>query len=147
MHVLLQFVPPTLKQATTHPRPCWRHPDTHRHVSCWVTVLFSWVLVYKVLLCSPRVYFPGLCKFWEVYSGVNGDLLQEDLMPYPHPDPLSLRQTTADLYLHRRCSNSLGSSFNKTRLPLKCSVETDNSFSFDLNPYGLAICHLQQEYS
>ena len=26
-------------------------------------------------------------------------------MPYPHPEPLSLRQTTADPYLHRRCSN------------------------------------------
>ena len=29
--------------------------------------------------CPPRVYFPVLCKFWQLYSGVNGDLLQEDL--------------------------------------------------------------------
>ena len=30
-------------------------------------------------MCPPRVYFPGLCKFWQLYSGVNGDLLQEGL--------------------------------------------------------------------
>ena len=29
------------------------------------------------------------------------------LMPYPHPDSLSLRQTTAILYLHRRCSDTV----------------------------------------
>ena len=28
-------------------------------------------------------------------------------MPSPHPEPLSLRQTTADPYLHRRCSNTI----------------------------------------
>ena len=33
----------------------------------------------QVLLCPPRVYFPVLCKFWQLYGGVNGDLLQEDL--------------------------------------------------------------------
>ena len=61
------------------PRLCQRLQDTHRQVSCGVTVPFSWVLVHKVLLCPPRVYFPVLCKFWQVYSGVDGDLLQEDL--------------------------------------------------------------------
>ena len=30
-------------------------------------------------LCPPRVYFPLLCKFWQLYAGVNGDLLQEGL--------------------------------------------------------------------
>ena len=72
-------MPPTLQQATTNPRLCQRLPDTHRQVSCGVTVPFSWVLVHKVLLCPPRVYFPVLCKFWQLYSGVNGDLQQEDL--------------------------------------------------------------------
>ena len=28
-------------------------------------------------------------------------------MPYTHPEPLSLQQTTAHLYLHRRCSNTV----------------------------------------
>ena len=31
----------------------------------------------KFCLCLPRVCFPVLCKFWQLYGGVNGDLLQE----------------------------------------------------------------------
>ena len=74
------------------PQPCIRPPVTHAFtgdswtptgksgtVSCGVTAFFSWVLVHKVLLCPPRVYFPVLCKFWQLYGGVNGDLQQEDL--------------------------------------------------------------------
>ena len=30
-------------------------------------------------LCPPRVYFPVLCKFWQLCDGVNGDFLQEGL--------------------------------------------------------------------
>ena len=50
---------------------------------------------------------PVLCKFWQLYCGVNGDLLQEGLchtqvcMPYPgllHPEPLPPQQPTADQY-------------------------------------------------
>ena len=26
-------------------------------------------------MCPPKVYFPVLCKFWQLYGGVNGDLL------------------------------------------------------------------------
>ena len=55
-----------------------RLPDTHRQVRVsllWRRCSFSWVLVHKVLLCPPRVYFPVLCKFWQLYGGVNGDLL------------------------------------------------------------------------
>ena len=78
-HVLLQSMLPTLQQATTNPCLCWRLLDTHRQVSCGVTVPFSWVLVHKISLCPPWVYFPVLCKFWQVYGGVNGDCLQEDL--------------------------------------------------------------------
>ena len=66
MHVLLHSVPLALQEATTHPCLCWRPPDTQsksRTVSCGVTAPFSWVLVHKVLLCPPRVYFPVLCKF------------------------------------------------------------------------------------
>ena len=41
---------------------------------------FSWALVHtRFSLCPPRVYFPVLCKFWQLYGGVNGDLLQEGL--------------------------------------------------------------------
>ena len=33
----------------------------------------------RFCLCPPRVCFPVLCKFWQLYGGVNGDLLQEGL--------------------------------------------------------------------
>ena len=77
MHVLSQSVPLILQQPTTNPCLHWRLPDTHRQVSCGVTVPFPWVLVHKVLLCPPRVCFPVLCKFWQLYGGVNGDLLED----------------------------------------------------------------------
>ena len=48
---------PTLQQATIDPCLCQRLSDTHRPVSCGAIVPFSWVLVHKVLLCPPRVYF------------------------------------------------------------------------------------------
>ena len=90
MHVLLQTVPPVLQQATADPHLCWRLPDTHRQVSCGVTVPSSLVLVHKVQLYPLRVYFPVLCKFWQLCGGVNGDLLQEDLCHTHNPEPLSL---------------------------------------------------------
>ena len=95
-----------------NPRLHRRLPDTHRQVSCGVTVPFSWVLVHKVLLCPPRVYFPVLCKFWQLYGGVNGDLLQEGLC---HTQVCctqspSLRQATADptlLWITTNCGKFL----------------------------------------
>ena len=85
------------------------HPGKSGTVSCGVTAPFSLVLVHKVLLCPPRVYFPVLCKFWQPYSRVNGDLLQEGLC---HTQVCctqspSLWQSTADPYLHRRLSNTV----------------------------------------
>ena len=75
------------------PQPCSRLPPTYAStgdswtlpgksgsVSCGVTAPFSWVLVHtRFCLCPPGVYFPVLCKFWQLYGGVNGDLLQEGL--------------------------------------------------------------------
>ena len=52
-------------------------------------------------ICALQVSVsPVLCKIWQLYDGVNGDLLQEGLcpMPYPHwlhPDPLPLLHSTA----------------------------------------------------
>ena len=78
MHVLLHSLPPTLQQATTDPPLCWRLPGKSGSVSCGVTAPFSWVLVNtRFCLCPPRVYFPILCKFWQLCGGVNGNLLQE----------------------------------------------------------------------
>ena len=118
------------------PQPCSRPPLTHAFtgdswtptgksgiVSCGVTVPFSWVLVNKVLLCPPRVYFPVLCKFWQLYGGVNGDFLQEDLChtyartyalvwtqsPCPCSRPLPTRTSTGDA--HTQFSLSVSGSW------------------------------------
>ena len=97
------------------PQPCSRPLLTHAFtgdsqtptgksgtVSCGVTVPFSWVLVHKVILCPPRVYFPVLCKFWQLYGGVNCDLLQADIChthtqsPCPCGRPLLTCTSTGD---------------------------------------------------
>ena len=89
---LLQKVP-CMHCCTQCPQPCSRPPLTHASagdswtltgksgsVSCGVTAPFSWVLVHtNFCLCPPRVCFPVLCKFWWLYGGVNGALLQEGL--------------------------------------------------------------------
>ena len=89
---LLQMIP--CMYCYTHcPQPCSRPPLTHASagdswtlpgksgsVSCGVTAPFSWVLVHtRFCLCPPGAYFPVLCKFRQLYGGVNGDLLQEGL--------------------------------------------------------------------
>ena len=83
MQTLLHSVPPNLQQATADPRLHWRLLDTRGQVLVnllWGHCSFSWVLVCTgFCLCPPRVYFPLLCKFWQLYAGVNGDLLQEGL--------------------------------------------------------------------
>ena len=118
---LLQTVP-CMHCYTQRPQPCSRPPLANTStgdswtltgksapVSCGVTTPFSWVLVLtRFCLYLPRVCFPVLCEFRQLYGGVNDDLLQEVLMPYPgllHPEPL--RQSTADPYLHRRHSNTV----------------------------------------
>ena len=80
---LLQKVPCT-HCYTQCPQPCSRPPPTHTSagdswtlpgksgsVSCGITVPFSWVLVHtRFCLCPPRVYFPVLCKFWQLNVGL-----------------------------------------------------------------------------
>ena len=57
-------------------------------------------------MCPPRVYFPVLCKFWQLCGGVNGDLLQEGLChtqvcctqsPCPCGRPLLTHTSTVDV--------------------------------------------------
>ena len=45
---------PTLQQATNDPCLCQRLLDTHRQVSCGVTVPFSCVLAHKVLFMEQQ---------------------------------------------------------------------------------------------
>ena len=88
----LQKVPCTHCYAQC-PQPCSRPPWTHTSagdsrtvtgksgsVSCGVTAPLSWVLVHmRFCLCPSRIYFPVLCKFWQLYGEVNGNLLQDGL--------------------------------------------------------------------
>ena len=57
-------------------------------------------------MCPPRVYFPVLCKFWQLYGGVNGNLLQEGLcrtqvcytrIPCPCSSPLLTLTSTGEI--------------------------------------------------
>ena len=57
-------------------------------------------------MCSPRVCFPVLCKFWWLYGGVSGNLLQEGLChaqvyctqsPCPCSSPLLTDTSTVDI--------------------------------------------------
>ena len=98
---------------TQCPQLCHRSPPTHASagdsrkltgksgsVSCGVTAPFFWVLVHtKFCLCQSCV------KFWWLYGGVNGDLLQEGLRhtkvyhsqnPCPRSSPLLTHTSSGD---------------------------------------------------
>ena len=117
---LLQRIP-CLYCYTHCPQPRSRPPPTHASagdswiltgksgsVSCGVTASFSWVLVQKVLFVPSKSLFPS-SKFWQLYDGVNGDLLQEGLChtqvcctqsPGPCGSPLLTRTSTGDAQTH-----------------------------------------------
>ena len=86
----------------------------------WILSPFAGSPGWKVC-CGPRTFtellwynFSPVCGLsaWWLYSGANGDLLQENLCHTPwlqgllQPEPLSPRQATADLCLCRRHSNT-----------------------------------------
>ena len=61
----------------------------------------------RFCLCPLRVFFPVLCKFWQLSDRVTGDLLQEGLYrtlicctqsPYPCGSPLLTLVSTGDTY-------------------------------------------------
>ena len=108
MHILLHSVPPTLQQATADPCFHWRLLDTQGQVgsvSCGVTSLSPGSWCTRFCLCPPRVYFPVLCTFWQLYDGVSGDRLQKGLChiqvcctqsPCPCGSPLLTHTSTGD---------------------------------------------------
>ena len=73
---------PNPAQSPCKPMPLPEIPG-HSHASqgqSLVTAPFSWVLVgTRFCLCPPSSVSPGPCKFWGLYGGVNGNLLQEGL--------------------------------------------------------------------
>ena len=113
MHTLVHSVPPTLQQATANPRLRGRLLDTPGQVS--VSLLWglcSFLLgsgAHKVLFVPSKILFPQFC----VSSGVSvvGLMAASSKRAYVipgllHQEPLPLQQATADLYLHRRLSNT-----------------------------------------
>ena len=69
---------PILQQATADSRLCRRLLDLHGQV--WVSILWG----HCSFLLGPGMHLqesisPVLCKFCQLYGGVNGDLLQEGL--------------------------------------------------------------------
>ena len=99
------------------PQPCSRPPPTQAStgesrtptgksgtVSLGSLILSpgSWCTGF---CCARRVYFPVLWKFWQLYGGVNGELLQEGLChtqvyctqsPCPCGGPLQTWTSTGD---------------------------------------------------
>ena len=79
MRVLLHSVAPALQLATTDPPLCWRLLDTPGQV--WVSLLWGHCFfllgpgAYKFLFVPSKSLFPSPAKFWQLYGGVNGDLL------------------------------------------------------------------------
>ena len=110
MHAL----PPTLQQPTTDPHLHRRLLDTHREV--WFSLLwghYSFLLgpsAHKVLFVPSKSLFPQYC----LSSGSSMVGLMETSSKRAYatprsaaPRPLPLWQSTSDLYLHRRHSNTV----------------------------------------
>ena len=81
-HALLLSVPPTLQQGTADPHLLCRLLDTHRQVwvGLWGHGPFLLDPGAQGSVCARQESVsPGLCKFWQLCGGANGDLLQEGL--------------------------------------------------------------------
>ena len=91
--------------------PClpWRLLDTHWQVRvrplCGHCSFLLGPGVHKVLFVSAKSLFPSPCKVWQLYDGINGDLLQEGLChtqvcctqsPCPCGSPLLTGTSTGD---------------------------------------------------
>ena len=146
------------------PQPCSRPPLTH------TSARDSWTLTgksgsvscgghcsfllgpgaHKFLFVPSKSLFPRLCKFWWLYGGVNGDLLQEGLChtqvcciwsPCPWGRPLLTQTSTGDAHSSVSVSvGSLGPHVHKVCLsPLSVSGEYGVWFWTQFRPsYHLA---------
>ena len=99
---------------TVDPCLCWRLLDTHRQV--WVSLLWghcSFLLgpgAYKVLFVTSKSLFPQ--SYVSSGSSVVGLMVTSSkrayaISRYTAPEPLTLQQSTADLCLHLRPSNTV----------------------------------------
>ena len=78
-HALLHSLSPTLQQATADPCLCQRLLDTQASLgqSLVGSLLLSpgswWAQGF--VCASQESVSPALCKFWQLYGGVNGNLM------------------------------------------------------------------------
>ena len=82
MHCYIHCPQPCIRPLPTHAstRDSWTLRGKSGSVSCGVTAPFSWVLVHTGFVYALQEPVSRvLCKFWQLYGGVNGDLLQEGL--------------------------------------------------------------------
>ena len=88
---------------------------------CGVTSPFSWVLVHTGFVCAlQESVSPVLCKFWWLYDGVHGNLLQKGLChsqvcctqsPCPCGRPLLTCTTTGDAQIFKGRSGPVSVGF------------------------------------
>ena len=109
MHTLLHSVPATLQQAVADPRlprDSWTLMANlgQSLAGSLLPSPGSWCAQGSVCALQDSVS-PVLCKFWRLYGGVNGDLLQEGLchthvyctqIPCPCSSPLQTCTSTGD---------------------------------------------------
>ena len=106
MPTLPHSEPPSQQQATAN---SWLHQrlltpmDKSGSVFCGVTAPFSGILMTQSFVCVLQESdSPVLCKFWRLYGGVKGDLLQEGLC---HAQVCCTQSPCP--CLHRRHSNTV----------------------------------------
>ena len=113
MYCYTQCPQPCSRPPLTHTSPgdSWTPTDKSGAVSCGVTAPLFWVLVHKVLFCPPRVYFAGLCKYWQLYGGV---MATSSKRAYAIPKSAAPRasvpaadHTSNNPYIPRRRSNTV----------------------------------------
>ena len=127
--------------------------------SCRVNTPFSWVLWTKCSVCALQVSVsPVLCKFWQLYVGVNGDLLQEGLCrtevcctqsPCPCGKPLLMHSSAEDIQTLKRLSGSVsvGSPgdvkfcLSPPRSLLGIEFDSKHTFAPLTIFLGLLLCH------
>ena len=103
---------PPLTQAST--RDLWTLTGKSRSVSCGVTAPFSWVLVHtRFYFCPSSFFCPSsvqvlVALWWDKWWPPPRGLMPQAVWDpgLLHLESLPLQQAIADLYLHRRCSNT-----------------------------------------
>ena len=104
----IQCCCPCSRPLSTHAstRDSWTLKGKSGSVSCGITAPSPGSSCAQAFVCALQESVSAvLCKFWRLYGGVNGDLLQEGLCqtqvcctqsPCPHSSPLLTRTSSGD---------------------------------------------------